>query len=83
MQCNTSLVSAAEIEGFHTAHQRLTALHQEFSMITVDTLRKRLRNWSRYRNTVRELSQLTDRDLADLGIARGDIRFVAKKHARG
>jgi uncharacterized protein YjiS (DUF1127 family) len=51
-------------------------------MITVDTLRKRLRNWSRYRNTVRELSQLSDRDLSDLGIARGDIRFIAKKHAR-
>ena len=30
---------------------------------------------------IRELSQLSDRDLADLGIARGEIRFVAKKHA--
>ena len=55
----------------------------ESAMLTVTTFTKRLRNWARYRNTVRELSQLTDRDLADLGIARGDIRFVAKKHARG
>ncbi|NBR12914.1 MAG: DUF1127 domain-containing protein, partial [Alphaproteobacteria bacterium] len=23
----------------------------------------------------------TDRDLADLGISRSDIRFIAKKHA--
>ncbi|PSC05476.1 hypothetical protein SLNSH_07750 [Alsobacter soli] len=50
-------------------------------MLTVNTISKRLRNWARYRTTVRELSQLTDRDLSDLGIARGDIRFIAKKHA--
>ncbi|MCP8939335.1 DUF1127 domain-containing protein [Alsobacter sp. SYSU M60028] len=52
-------------------------------MLTVDRLAKRLRNWTRYRTTVRELSQLTDRDLSDLGINRSEIRFVAKKHARG
>ena len=52
-------------------------------MLNVDRIAKRLRNWSRYRTTVRELSQLSDRDLSDLGIARGDIRFIAKKHARG
>ena len=51
-------------------------------MLTVNTVAKRLRNWNRYRHTVRELSQLTDRDLSDLGICRGDIRYVAKKSAR-
>ena len=51
-------------------------------MLNVVTITKRLRRWSRYRATVRELSQLTDRDLSDLGIARGEIRFIAKKHAR-
>jgi uncharacterized protein YjiS (DUF1127 family) len=50
-------------------------------MLNVTTLAKRLRRWSRYRATVRELSQLTDRGLSDLGIARGEIRFIAKKHA--
>ncbi|MFO1151310.1 MAG: DUF1127 domain-containing protein [Alsobacter sp.] len=50
-------------------------------MLNVNTLTKRLRNWNRYRTTVRELSQLTDRDLNDLGIRRGEIRFIAKKHA--
>jgi uncharacterized protein YjiS (DUF1127 family) len=52
-------------------------------MLTVDTIAKRLRNWNRYRTTIRELSQLSDRDLNDLGISRSEIRFVAKKHARG
>ena len=30
-----------------------------------------------YRTTVKELSALTDRDLCDLGIARGEIRSIA------
>ena len=34
-------------------------------------------NWRRERESVRELSRLTDRELADLGIARADIRAVA------
>ena len=35
-------------------------------------------NWRREREAVRELSRLTDRELADLGIARADIRAVAE-----
>ncbi len=50
-------------------------------MLTISTLKKNIRRWARERNTIRELSQLSDRDLADLGISRGEIRFVAKKHA--
>ncbi len=41
----------------------------------------KIRSWMRYRETVRELSRLTDRELDDLGISRWDIRYVAKKHA--
>jgi uncharacterized protein YjiS (DUF1127 family) len=37
------------------------------------------RNWRRYRDTVSELSRLSNRELSDLGIARGDIPFVARK----
>lgn len=37
------------------------------------------RNWRRYRDTVNELSRLSNRELNDLGIARGDIPFVARK----
>lgn len=50
-------------------------------MLTISTLKTQLRRWARVRNTIRELSQLSDRDLADLGISRSDIRFIAKKHA--
>lgn len=42
-----------------------------------ETITARLVAWRRERETVRELSLLTDRELADLGIGRGDIPFVA------
>lgn len=39
-------------------------------------------SWRREREAVRELSRLTDRELADLGISRSDIRDVAGETAR-
>lgn len=37
------------------------------------------RNWRRYRDTVNELSRLSNRELDDLGISRGEIPYVARK----
>lgn len=37
------------------------------------------RNWRRYRETVNELSRLSNRELNDLGIARGEIPSVARR----
>jgi uncharacterized protein YjiS (DUF1127 family) len=37
----------------------------------------KIRTYKLYRQTVRELTQLSDRELADLGIARLDIARVA------
>ena len=34
-----------------------------------------------YRQTLRELNDLTDRDLADLGVHRADIRGIAREAA--
>jgi uncharacterized protein YjiS (DUF1127 family) len=42
----------------------------------------KLHQWRRYRVSVRELSRLSDRELNDLGIGRGDIEFVARKSVR-
>jgi uncharacterized protein YjiS (DUF1127 family) len=39
----------------------------------------RLAAWRRYRQTVRELEGLNDRELADLGLGRRDIRTVARQ----
>lgn len=37
------------------------------------------RTWRRYRETVNELSRLSNRELNDLGISRSDIPYVARK----
>jgi uncharacterized protein YjiS (DUF1127 family) len=39
---------------------------------------KTFRAWRRYNETVRELNRLNTRQLADLGINRGDIERVAR-----
>ena len=36
-------------------------------------------NWRRYRETVNELNRLSQRELADLGIARTDISALARR----
>lgn len=36
-------------------------------------------NWRRYRETVNELNRLSQRELADLGISRGDINSVTRR----
>jgi uncharacterized protein YjiS (DUF1127 family) len=38
----------------------------------------KIRNYMQYRETVSELSRLTDRELDDLGISRYDIDAVAR-----
>jgi len=42
----------------------------------------RLSSWRRYRQTVRELEGLSDRELADLGFGRRDIRTIARQSAQ-
>jgi uncharacterized protein YjiS (DUF1127 family) len=41
----------------------------------------KIRSYFRYRETVRELSRLTDRELDDLGLSRSDIQYIARTHA--
>ena len=50
-------------------------------MITSIILSK-LASWRRYRQTFRELAALNDRELADLGLGRRDIRTVARQAAQ-
>ncbi|MCB1518544.1 MAG: DUF1127 domain-containing protein [Hyphomicrobiaceae bacterium] len=44
-------------------------------------IRKTLRKWNAYNQTVRELSALDERSLTDLGLCRADINRVAREHA--
>ena len=48
-------------------------------MTTIKTISDKLNSWRRYREAVRELSRLNDRELNDIGIRRGDIEFVVRR----
>ena len=45
-------------------------------------IRKTLKKWAAYQQTVRELAALDNRQLNDLGISRTDITKIAREHAR-
>ncbi len=48
----------------------------------IKQLTTKLAAWRRYRESVRELSRLSDRELSDLGIGRADIQTVVRQSAR-
>ena len=45
----------------------------------LDAVVENYRQWRTYRDTVDELSRLSNRDLADIGISRGDITDIASQ----
>jgi uncharacterized protein YjiS (DUF1127 family) len=47
-------------------------------MTPLKTISEKLTSWRKYRDAVRELSQLTDRELDDIGIRRGDIEHIVR-----
>ena len=47
-----------------------------------EVLKTRITTWKRYNRTITELQALTNRELADLGIARADIARIAREAAR-
>jgi uncharacterized protein YjiS (DUF1127 family) len=42
----------------------------------------KLHEWRRYRICRRELAQLSDRELHDIGLSRSEIAYIAWKAAR-
>jgi uncharacterized protein YjiS (DUF1127 family) len=43
---------------------------------------RKVQKWLAYRETVRELEGLSERELSDLGIGRADIRDIARHATR-
>lgn len=82
----------------HTAEQLYIALHQHGATGTpemarragkrrntplIKTLTSKYVAWRRFRESVRELSRLSDRELNDLGIGRSDIATVVRQSLQG
>ena len=51
--------------------------------VAFDELKADLALRQKFRATVRELSSMNDRELADIGINRYDIKGIAKAHVYG
>ncbi|MEX5598149.1 DUF1127 domain-containing protein [Pseudophaeobacter sp. C1-32P7] len=49
----------------------------------VANFRTTLARWSEYRRTYAELENLSNRELADIGVRRCDISNIARLHAYG
>ncbi|WP_308916735.1 DUF1127 domain-containing protein [Jannaschia sp. LMIT008] len=49
----------------------------------VDGIKTSYAQWRVYRKTRDELSALSERDLADLGVAPGDVEAIARQAAYG
>lgn len=45
------------------------------------SLRRAFSEWRRYRQTVNELSRMSDHELRDIGVLRGEIGLVARRVA--
>jgi uncharacterized protein YjiS (DUF1127 family) len=52
-------------------------------MSFLKTISEKMEAWRRYREAVRQLSQLSDHELSDIGIGRGDIEAVARRPVVG
>lgn len=50
--------------------------------VTTMSLMKSFSRWRQYRQTCNELNRMTERELYDLGISRGDIPYVARGGSR-
>lgn len=42
-------------------------------------LKRSYASWRKYRETCEELEKLSERELSDIGLTRGDIPFVARR----
>ena len=64
-----------------SAREAYISVIQNEGETEMTTLRQKISQFAAYQRTVRELNQLTNIQLRDLGITRDDIKAVAKTAA--
>ena len=70
---NAYTTKTAEAFVWHEPHASRTGL-----MLSLARAFEAVSEWSRRRRAAAELSSLTDRELADIGITRGDIPVILR-----
>jgi uncharacterized protein YjiS (DUF1127 family) len=63
------------------SHEARAPAYERISKMLIAKLIRWFRAWSRYRKGLRELSQLDDRELADIGVTRSEIPEIAWQDA--
>jgi uncharacterized protein YjiS (DUF1127 family) len=66
----------------HVAAQQADSLPKQKrnrKVISLKAVSGKLKAWRRHRDAMRELSRLSDHELSDIGIGRGDIEYVARR----
>jgi uncharacterized protein YjiS (DUF1127 family) len=66
--------------GWQPAHG--SRLHRSNLLMLMSFVLTKVQAWLTYRETVRELDYLSDKELSDLGISRSDIKEIARQAAK-
>ena len=65
--------------GIYISHSRSILTIMEMTMSMFPSIVRLYQAWRRHDAARRELAQLTDRELADIGITRSDIERIASE----
>jgi len=76
--CNTCFAATHYIAVVRATHVKSI----QRGMTMFDFVKTKYTRWQRYSRTISELEGLSSRELADLGIARSDIRRLAREATR-
>jgi uncharacterized protein YjiS (DUF1127 family) len=76
------LTTKAEAKSIGDEPKRRDRKTKERHMASLKTLTQKFNAWRRYREGVRELSQLNDHELSDIGLHRCDIESAARQTAK-
>lgn len=83
LRCSETRILHCINTGRPAGHKTASRSVRRRNTTVIKTLTSKFTTWRRFRESVRELSRLSDRELNDLGIGRSDIVSVVKHSLQG
>jgi uncharacterized protein YjiS (DUF1127 family) len=77
--CYFRTTASAQSHHLAVQYRQPARANRNKKMISLKTISEKLKARRRYRAAVGELSKLSDHELSDIGISRGDIEYVAQR----